>query len=185
MPATIVVLLVAVVTLAGIYDIRFRKIPNWLNVTGVILGLVTNTLLGGWHGLSHALLGLGLALFLYLPLYAIRGMGAGDVKLMAAIGALAGPWYWFLIFLVTSVLGGIASVVLMAFKKRVGDTCWNLWFIVSELLHARLPFRGNPQLDIRHKRALRMPHGAVIASAAIGFVIFRAAAASALTRAPH
>jgi len=177
MPATIVVLLVAVVTLAGIYDIRFRKIPNWLNVTGVILGLVTNAVLGGRHDLFQALLGMLLALAVYLPLYAIRGMGAGDVKLMAAIGALAGPWNWLVIFLASSVAGGIASVVLVSLNKRLSETCWNLRFVVSELLHARLPFKGNPQLDIRHKQALRMPHGAIIASAAIGFLIFRAVAA--------
>ena len=73
------------------YDVRYRRIPNWLTAIGVLLGLGLNTFLyQGWPGLRFSLMGLGLAFGIYFGLYAVRAMGAGDVKLMAAIGALVG-----------------------------------------------------------------------------------------------
>src|SRR3954452_3354792 len=118
MSTALKVLLIAIVLVAAIYDLRFRRIPNWLNLSGVILGLAVNTFLFGRHGLILALLGIASSLVIYVPLYLIRGMGAGDVKLMAAVGAVAGPWNWFGIFLATALLGGIVSLLFVAFKKR-------------------------------------------------------------------
>ena len=73
------------VAIAAVYDIRFRRIPNWLVLTGLVLGLGLNTFLFRWPGARASLLGIGLAFLIYFPLYLLRGMGAGDVKLMAAI----------------------------------------------------------------------------------------------------
>ncbi len=90
MPAALKIVLLCFVLVAGAYDLRFRRIPNWLNLSGIVVGCGLNTLLTGWHGLVTALLGMVCALLVYIPLYLIRGMGAGDVKLMAAVGAMAG-----------------------------------------------------------------------------------------------
>ncbi len=99
------------VLVAAIYDVRYRRIPNWLNVSGVLLGIALNTFLyQGLPGLVFSLKGLILAFGIYVVLYALHAMGAGDVKLMAAIGAIVGWENWFGIFIVTAVVGGIMSL---------------------------------------------------------------------------
>lgn len=173
MSTALKVLLIAIVLVAAIYDLRFRRIPNWLNLSGVILGLAVNTFLFGRHGFILAVLGIASSLVIYVPLYLIRGMGAGDVKLMAAVGAIAGPWNWFGIFLATALLGGVVSLLFVAFKKRFHQTCFNVALVATELCHFRLPSKSNSQLDVRHPRALGMPHGVLIAIGAVAFLIVR------------
>jgi prepilin peptidase CpaA len=119
-----------------------------------------------------ALLGIGCSLLVYIPLYLVRGMGAGDVKLMAAVGAIAGPRNWLGIFLATAILGGIVSFVYVLSRKRLQETLLNLSVIVNELVHVRAPVIRDPNLDIRSAGALRMPHGALIAVGVVTFLIF-------------
>jgi prepilin peptidase CpaA len=170
MPLLLKVVLIVIALLAGFYDWRTRKIPNWLNLSGVILGLGLNCFLLQFHGLLSASLGLGLALLVYLPLYLVRGMGAGDVKLMAAIGSIAGPQIWLGIFLATALLGGLASLVLVFSQRRLVQTAANVGTIVSELAHARLPFHKDPALDMHSNKALGLPHGTLIAAGSLVFL---------------
>src|ERR1700687_6009309 len=72
---------------AGILDWRYRRIPNWLTVSGVVSGVAVNTILYRWPGLKAALLGTLLGLGLLLPFVVIRSLGAGDWKLAGAFGA--------------------------------------------------------------------------------------------------
>jgi len=176
MPILIQVVLIAVVLTAGIYDLRYRRIPNWLNLSGIILGLGINTLLFEGHGLEEASLGLLCALAVYVPLYLIRGMGAGDVKLMAAVGAIAGPANWLGIFIATAFFGGFVALVIVAVKKRFHQTCLNLILILVELSRCRLPAQRDSRLDIHNSEALRIPHGALIATGSIAFLLFSAVA---------
>src|SRR3954451_14942461 len=125
LPFVFKIVLVLVVTGAAGYDCKYRKIPNWLNLSGLILGFGLNTLFGGTSGFVSAGQGFLLALAIYLPLYLIKGMGAGDVKLMGAIGSLVGPSNWFQIFVATALFGGLAAAMLALTKKRFGETCWN------------------------------------------------------------
>jgi prepilin peptidase CpaA len=166
--------LLAVVLAAACYDLKIRKIPNWLNLSGIILGIGLNCFLWRGPGLRLALLGMGLSLLVYFPLFVVRGMGAGDVKLMAAIGAIAGPWNWLMIFLATAILGGLAALVLVIYKKRLFLTLSNLAAIIGELLRVRRPCDSNAALDFRHEQALGLPHGVMIAVGAITFLSFTA-----------
>ncbi|MGI8961060.1 MAG: A24 family peptidase [Bryobacteraceae bacterium] len=171
MPTALKIILIAIVLVAAVYDLRFRRIPNWLNVSGVILGLAVNTLLFARSGFIVAVLGITCSLLVYVPLYLIRGMGAGDVKLMAAVGAIAGPWNWFGIFVATALLGGVVSIIFVSLKRRLHQTCFNVALIVTELCQFRLPSKSNSQLDVRDPHALGMPHGALIAIGAVTFLI--------------
>ena len=173
MPALLQIVLLAIVLVAAAYDVRFRRIPNWLSLTAAVSGLLLNIALFGWRGAASAGLGLLLAFALYLPLYLIRGMGAGDVKLMAGIGALAGPANWLVIFLITSVLGGLVSLLVIAFKKRFHQTMLNLAVIGVALTHFRAPAESDERLDVRSSRALRLPHAAVIAGGTILFLLWK------------
>jgi prepilin peptidase CpaA len=161
-----------VAILGGWSDLRTRRIPNWLTLSGLILGFGLNTLFLQGGGLKLAATGFGFAVLIYLPLYLIRAMGAGDVKFMAAIAALIGPENWLSVFLTTAILGGIASLCLIATRNRLQMTLSNLSTIATELLHGRMPYHKDPSLDVHDQRALGLPHGTVIAISACIFLAF-------------
>ncbi len=77
--------------IAGWTDWRTRRIPNWLTVSGAIAGIAVNSLLHGWTGAKSALLGMLLGLGLLLPFVLIRSLGAGDMKLVGAVGRMLRP----------------------------------------------------------------------------------------------
>ncbi len=169
-PLGINVLLTALILVAATYDIRFRRIPNWLTLSGVVAGVAMNTFLyNGWQGLILSLAGLGTAFAAYFVLYLLRGMGAGDVKLMAAIGAMVGFRAWFGIFMITAIVGGIAAIVVVALRGRFRKTMWNVGFILSEMKRGRPAYVSNEELDVRSPKAVGLPHGAVIA---VGTLVF-------------
>lgn len=163
--------MLALVLVAAIYDVRYRRIPNWLNVSGVLLGIALNTFLyQGLPGLVFSLKGLILAFGIYVVLYALHAMGAGDVKLMAAIGAIVGWENWFGIFIVTAVVGGIMSLILVASRGRLRKTMFNVGFILSEMKSGRPAYLSNEELDVKSDKATRLPHGATIAVGALFFL---------------
>jgi prepilin peptidase CpaA len=165
-------LLLTLVTVAAIYDLRYRRIPNWLTLPGLLLGIALNSFLADhWlDGLMFSLKGLGLGFGLYFGLYALRAMGAGDVKLMAVVGAIAGWQYWLIIFVFTALLGGLLAVVFSILKKRLKTTFWNVGFILSEMKQGRPAYLGKEELDVKSNKAMRMPHGAVIAASTFLFL---------------
>src|SRR5208282_6369708 len=113
---TLIVLAVATFT-----DLRSRRIPNWLVLPFLVVGLVTAAWLHGWHGLGQSFGGLGLGLLLYGFLFWMGGMGAGDVKLAAAIGAWIGPSQLFFALVVTAMVGGIMVLAWAVFGGFLKD----------------------------------------------------------------
>jgi prepilin peptidase CpaA len=165
------VLLLLVVLLAAVYDVRYRRIPNWLSLSGVLFGLALNTFMyQGWPGMRMSLIGLAVGFGVYFFLYMLRAMGAGDVKLMAAVGAIVGWQDWFGTFLITAMLGGAMALILVASKGRVKKTLWNVGFIISEMRSGRPAYMKKEELDVRSPKALGLPHGAVIAVGTIFFL---------------
>src|SRR5258708_35569369 len=88
---TIWMFALGVTLLAGWVDFRTRKIPNWLTVPALVLGIGMHTVVAGWSGAIASLEGAGLALVVLLPLVLLRGLGAGVWKFMGAAGAIPGP----------------------------------------------------------------------------------------------
>lgn len=171
-PSVTWLLLILVIT-AGGYDLRYRRIPNWLTAAGVTLGIAVNGFEKGlWRGLLFSLTGLALPLVIYLVLYALRAAGAGDGKLMAAVGAMAGWKNWIGIFLITAVIGGIAALALSIWRGRLKKTLTNVGFVLSEMTHGRPAYLTNEELDVRSSKALRLPHGAVIAAGTTLYLVF-------------
>ena len=164
--------LAALVIIAGVYDILYRRIPNWLVLPGFLLGLALNAVLGSTYspGLAESGLGVGLAFLIYFPLYLLRGMGAGDVKLMAAVAALVGWKNWLIIFIFSGILGGVLAVIIILTKGRFRKTIYNVGYILWELGHMRPPRLSSEELDVRSPKAVTLPHGAVIALACLFFL---------------
>jgi prepilin peptidase CpaA len=165
--------LVLLVVTAAVYDFRFRRIPNWLVLAGLVLGLSLNAVLFQWAGLRASALGLAIGFAVYFPLYLLRGMGAGDVKLMAAVGSIVGWADWLGIFFLTAIVGGIAAIALLASQRRVAHGLTNVGFLIIQLLSFRPPYARNEELDLASPKSLKLPHGVVIAW---GSVLFLAAA---------
>jgi len=155
---------------AGYIDWRTRRIPNWLTVSGFFLGIALNSIFGGWHGTLAALEGAGLGLGLLLPLVLLRGFGAGDWKLMGAIGAVMG-WRAMLWVLIASVLiSAAAGLIQIALSRRVQGTFKN----VGKLLKGFVVFglRPHPEVSLDNPTLAKMPFGTAVAAATvIGFVL--------------
>ena len=170
MPLPLKLVLIITVLAAAYFDLRVRRIPNWINLSALVMGLGLNLYFDSLQGAVTSAAGLLLALCIYVPLYALKGMGAGDVKLMAAIGSIVGPGNWFHIFVATALLGGIASLVLVVARKRAGQTFLNISVIVSQLMKGKPPANGDAALSIHNEKSLKMPHGAIIASGVLLFL---------------
>ena len=156
MNLTIQVALIVLVTAAAWSDLRSRRIPNWITAPGAILGFGLQVWYFGFHGALASLGGAGLGLGIFIVLYMAAGMGAGDVKLFSAVGALVGPQALIPMFVFTALLGGIAAVAMAAWRGRLRKTLQK----TAELL---LCFGIRETSTAAGSDALRLPYGAVIA----------------------
>ena len=163
---TIWILTVAIVLLAAWTDWRERKIPNWITVPGLLLGIGTNAIAFGWHGAKASLEGAGLALLLLLPVVLMRGLGAGDWKLMGAVGTFLGPFGLLKALIVSLLVTGLMAYVHLVRLGRFTDTLRNL----MELVRGFFSFgvRPNPKISLDNPKLLKLPFGV---AAAIAIVI--------------
>lgn len=164
------VVLAVLTGIAACTDMEARRIPNWLNLSGLIVGFALNLFLYGSAGLKNSALGLGVALLIYLPLFIIKGMGAGDVKLMAAVGALVGPANWLRIFALTAIFGGLIAAVVILYRGSAGRALRNIGRILISPFRGSVPYQDNPELDVTSGKGLSLPHGAVIGLGAFTYV---------------
>jgi len=118
----IIILLAVVLIIASVTDLRSHRISNRLTYSTLIFGLVFYSLHSGLSGFLYSLGGLFLGLALLIMFYLVGGMGAGDVKLMAAVGSLLGPQGVFAAFLGTALIGGIYALIILAAKGYLLDT---------------------------------------------------------------
>jgi len=148
--------IVAVLVVATFTDVRSRRIPNWLVFPFFVLGLVVSGWLQGWHGVEMSFAGAGLGLLIYGLLFWVGGMGAGDVKLCAAIGAWIGPSQMLISLIFTALVGGAMALTWAAFGG----------FLKELFLHTGdLAFGAKERGEITLKNPLRrkMPYAPAIA----------------------
>jgi prepilin peptidase CpaA len=120
-------------------DLRYRKVYNSLSIAAVILGLGSNFLYFGPAGLKASVLGL-LAGFLFLILfYIMGGIGAGDVKFMAAVGSLKGAGFVLGGGLYGAMIGGIAGILVLVLKKRFLKTVREIIAALFLLITLKIP----------------------------------------------
>ena len=157
-------LLALLATLAGVNDWRTRRIPNWLTVSGLLLGIAGNTVLHGWPGVRDALLGAGLGLLLLLPFVLLKSLGAGDWKLAGALGAFLGPQRLIAVLFAAILVAGVMALALIVWKRRVGRTLRNIGHLLAAVLSFHLP---GPELSLDNPDALKIPFGVAVAIAVI------------------
>ncbi len=157
---------ILVVVVAAVTDFRWQKIPNLLTFPSMAFGLIGHSIFHGWEGLGFSLSGLGLGLVLLLGFYAMGGMAAGDVKLMAAVGSFLGPLNVFLVFLMTAILGGFYSIGMMiqvlGFRGMVAHVAlmFKTLFLTGKI---QMAFSGNTESEVK------LRYGLVIALGTLTF----------------
>jgi prepilin peptidase CpaA len=114
-------LLGAFLLAAAVIDLRRRKIPNLVVLGGLAAAFVYHVIDPSVLGWQRALAGMALGFAMLLPFYLLRGMAAGDVKLMAMVGAFIGPQATFSAVLLTFVLGGVWALLLVCWRRAWPD----------------------------------------------------------------
>jgi prepilin peptidase CpaA len=156
---------------AGWTDWRSRRIPNWLTVPTLLLGIVMNSVAAGWTGAKESLLGAGLGLGILLPFVLIRSLGAGDWKLIGALGAFLGPSRLITVLMWTILIAGLMAVLMIIWKKRVKQTARNLLHMITGLFTLRLP---GPEVSLDNPESSKIPFGVAVAVTVVLYTVNQA-----------
>lgn len=143
-------------------DIKNRKIPNLLTGPAFLLGLVLHLSLDGWHGLWTAFVAGLICGTIFLVFYLAGGMGAGDVKLITAVGCICGLPNISYLLVMTVLTGGAMAVVLAVMRGRLKETLSNVGALASH--HAQQGLTPHPEHNVRNSSTLRLPYGLAIAA---------------------
>jgi len=152
---------VAVLAMATFTDVRSRRIPNWLVLPFLAAGIAVSTWQHGWHGLGQSLGGFAMGAALFGLLFCLGGMGMGDVKLCAAVGAWIGPSQLVIALVITGLAGGVMALCWAAACGFLGS----LFTGSADLLFGVKDrgLRPHPELVLSNPRARKMPYAPAIA----------------------
>lgn len=154
---------------AAVIDGWQLKVPNWLTFPFVMAGWVYCGIAFGWPGVGWSLLGTAAGLALLLPAYAIGGMGAGDVKLLAGVGAWIGPEVTFYAFCVSAIFGGIIALGMILYRRRWQHHQSQFMGILTEIVVLRDPNALATIAGQRKSTMLLLPYGIPIALGTIAY----------------
>jgi prepilin peptidase CpaA len=167
----IAALLVPLAVIITYYDVRYRRIPNAFVLATLLSGLIVNTIYGGWKGTVASLGGCAIAFILMFMLHIFGAMGAGDVKLFAAVGSLVGTQLVLPTFVVVILTGGALALLLMLHTGAVRATMQRVLMILVGLL----PGWEMPRFAVPADRKATIPYGVAITfGSLISLAIFRA-----------
>ena len=159
------VMTLLVATVASVFDLRTRRIPNLLTFGGAALAIAYAGTAHGLAGLAHALEGWLVGLLIFFPLFLLGGLGAGDVKLMAGLGAWMGPAQALWMALYAALAGGVAAIVVALATGYLRTAVDNLYLL---LVHFRVAgVRPHPDLTLERGKGPRLPYALPIAAGAI------------------
>ena len=158
--------------LAAVIDGLKLKVPNWITFPMIISGWVYSAALSpyaGWEGLLYSLFGTAVGLALLLPLYAIGGMGAGDVKLLAGVGA----WMWATVtlyaFVASALVGGVIAIGMVLWTGTWAKHHNQFWMILGEITRVKDPDKLSAIAKERKPRMFLLPYGIPIAIGSIAY----------------
>jgi len=157
-----------VVILAALIDGRDLNVPNWITFPMVLAGPACSTAIGGGPGLTAELLSMYAGLLTLLPLYSVDGMGAGDFKLMAGIGAWIGWQITLAAFAVSAVVCAFMAVLMFLYRRRKGHHDQQFPLILNEWLSIRNPEKLSA-IATECKPRMLLPYGIPICIGRIGY----------------
>jgi prepilin peptidase CpaA len=149
-------------TIGAAWDVRSRRVPNFVSYSGLLAGILLRSSLLGWRGLVTALAGGAVGGGIFFLLYLVKGMGAGDVKLMAAVGALVGIPVVFHIMLACALAGGIMALAVTLYRSTAARTFRNVWELLR--FHAAHGPQVHPTLNLDNPQTARLPYALAIAA---------------------
>jgi len=153
----------ATLVVAAVIDGLQLKVPNWITFPMIVSGWIYSCAFYGWEGLGWSLVGTVVGLALLMPAYAIGGMGAGDVKLLAGVGA----WIWthdtLYSFCWSAVFGGVIAVMMVLYRKAWAKHGAQFFAIINEVATIRDPNQLSAIAAERKPRMLLLPYGIPIA----------------------
>jgi prepilin peptidase CpaA len=155
---TLAVALVAVV--ACVTDLRSRRIPNALTLSAALAGLLAHWIVQGPDGALFSASGWLVGLLVFLPFFLLRGMGGGDVKLLAALGAWLGPQETVWLAIYTGLAGGVLAVIVAASSGYLGTALRNVRSVFSFWATAGL--RPVPGITLESKESPRLAYAVPI-----------------------
>ena len=170
-PKVIIALLFIPLAAAIIYmDVRYRRIPNKLVLLTLVAGISLNLLFRGWHGLASSLEGMAVAFVMMFVLHLFGTMGAGDVKLFAAVGAIVGISSVLQTLMVVALMGGLLAIAKMIYARRVGRTLVG----VAQFFYGLLPGQSIPRIEVPQDGSNTLPYAIPIClGALISVFMFR------------
>jgi len=155
------ILLMSILSISAIIDFRIQKIPNLITLPAVIIALLYHFLTNGIDGLIFGALGLATGIGLLIIPYILGASGAGDTKLMGAVGTILGSKSVFVAFLLTALVGGIYAVILILLNKKQFKGFFNKQLITLKLFILTRKFIPDPVEDSERKP--RLCYGVAIA----------------------
>ena len=150
---------------ASAADATTRRIPNALTVGAAVVAVAFGAATGGASGLGWSVAGWIVGLLLFLPLFALRAMGGGDVKLLAAMGAWLGPALVVWVAVYGAIAGGVVAIPLLLARKRLRATVVNAWGLLAHWRTSGL--EPHPVVTLDNPEAVRMPYALPIALGAL------------------
>jgi prepilin peptidase CpaA len=152
----------AVALTACLTDLRSRRIPNYLTFGGAVAALVFHLVTGGLSGLGWAAAGWGVGLLLFLPIFALRGIGGGDVKLLAALGAWLGPSLTLWLAFWSAIAGGAFALVVALASGYAVKAFRNVWGMLS--YWRVMGLQPHPAVTLESGAGPRLPYSLPIAA---------------------
>jgi len=148
--------------IGSVTDIRERRIPNLVTGPAVVAGMMLHAIYGGWRGLGDSALAGAIAGGIFLIFYLAGGMGAGDVKLMTAVGCFAGLSALPQVVIATAIAGGVIALAIGIYNRRLRETLRNVVAVLEH--HGRHGMKPHPELTLSNTRTLRLPFALPIAA---------------------
>jgi prepilin peptidase CpaA len=163
MEPVIMVAVATVLVTAICTDLRSSRIPNWLTFSAMSFGVLAHGYMSGFAGGLFSFCGVGVGLGLFLLIYMSGNMGAGDVKLMAAVGAMVGPYGALLSGFLSIMVGGAYAFGAMVYEWGLVTTARKLAFAMHmTLLTGGMAWGENLQLSFRLRYGLAIAAGTLL-----------------------
>lgn len=161
-----------VLVVAAVIDGWKLKVPNWITFPMILTGWIYSFASGGWSGLGWSLLATFFGLALLYGIYMVGGMGAGDVKLLAGIGAWVHAEHTWNIFAATAIVGGIMALCMVAYTGAWRKHYAQFRMLISEFVEVRDPEALFQRAAERKPRMFLLPYGIPMTVAALGYFAF-------------